>query len=102
MRLSLTKLATLLGGGEVVWSEIIPREQWRGARSTAAIEMSRRRINRSLQKFTAQQGLGFIRHSLLGRHAYGNFELDGVHLSDLGMDVFLLNIKVALEGAGCK
>ena len=102
MRHSLANLAPLLGGGgEKVWFEIIPCEQWQGARSNAAIEVSRRRINMSLQKFTTHQGFGFIRHRLLSRQVNSNFGADGVHLSDSGSEVFLLNIRGALDRMGC-
>ena len=40
MRVDLMRLADMVRPAEVVWSEVVPRFEWRGAESRAAIEAS--------------------------------------------------------------
>lgn len=55
-----------------------------------------------MRMFTDQRGFGFIRHGLIQANTKGYFDKDGVHLSQLGMDLSLLVMKEALEIAGSR
>ena len=50
MRDDLMKVADLVRPAEVIWSEMVPRFEWRGVESHAAIEGSRRRLNFAMKK----------------------------------------------------
>ena len=53
-----------------------------------AIEQSHRKINRAMHNFTGQRGFGSIRHGLINTGTPGYFCKGGVHLSQVGMDLF--------------
>ncbi|KAM4019046.1 uncharacterized protein ACNLHF_028401 isoform 5-T5 [Anomaloglossus baeobatrachus] len=77
----------------LVWSEMIPRTYWHGARNTQAMEKVRKLLNRRISEFvTSRQGVVVKHRQLEGdNHA---FLLDnGVHLNDLGMDIFLSGLQ---------
>ncbi|XP_072000656.1 uncharacterized protein [Engystomops pustulosus] len=71
----------------LVWSEMVRRERWRNAVSVAALNRARIKINKCMGKFVRLNGGLVVRHGLLeaDRNYTGK---DGVHLTDLGLDVF--------------
>lgn len=101
MRVTLIRLAAGLVPCNIIWSEITPRGEWRGARSHSAVEASRRRGNATMQKVARNSGFGYVRHDPLSTRIPGYFVQDGMHLSDLGNEVFARNIWWALNALGC-
>ena len=101
LRLSLktlfSQLALMFPQAKIVWSCILPRLNWRNAIGTQNSEKSRARINRAMIHFAVQQGHRAIKHCEFNDKSPGLFAADGVHLSDVGTDLFLLNIQSALE-----
>ncbi|XP_020644458.3 uncharacterized protein LOC110076555 [Pogona vitticeps] len=80
----------------IVWSTIIPRLAWEGARNICNVNTARRRVNREVCRFVCS-GLGsVIGHQRIQMNKSEFFRKDGVHLSDLGLDVFLEDIKGGL------
>ena len=73
----------------------------RGAEVHTAVEQSRRRLNFAMKKACNGMGSGFARHGMLTLKAPGYFEKDGVHLSGVGMAIFMMDIAEALEQVGC-
>ncbi|KAG8538912.1 hypothetical protein GDO81_021791 [Engystomops pustulosus] len=71
----------------LIWSEMVRRERWRNAVSVAALNRSRMKINKCFGKCIRLNGGLVVRHGLLeaDRSYTGK---DGVHLTDLGLDVF--------------
>ena len=85
-------------GINFVWSDILPRLKWRGAKPSdyPAMERKRGSINRTARKAVASYADGRqIIHDNFD-HTVGLFWGDGVHLSDIGSDLFLANIQEAL------
>ena len=75
----------------VIWSDMIPRLCWRGARSAVAIEHARRTLQVAARSIVyAEQGAA-IRHPQI--QAALHLGADGVHLNDEGYTIFLKNIE---------
>ncbi|XP_069481364.1 uncharacterized protein [Ambystoma mexicanum] len=86
---------------EIAWSEIFPRGVWRGEGLNAAMEKSRRQVNKNMERFMKQEGLAFTRHLMLCDRDTANFAKDGVHLPDAGMDTFNLVLRRVMSKEGC-
>ncbi|XP_073515221.1 uncharacterized protein [Phyllobates terribilis] len=83
----------------IVWSEIVPRTVWRGARDITAIERTKRLINIRMAKFVKEIGGVVIRHRELEGDGAGLIRPDGVHLTDSGLDIFLSGLQDGVEQA---
>ncbi|CAC5401645.1 unnamed protein product [Mytilus coruscus] len=101
IRLDIMRLHVLLPNLSLVWSEILPRRYWHLAENQVAINSTRNRVNaavRNIFKEELNHGL-VICHPNIKAQERDLFRHDGVHLSDVGNDVFLNNVTVqgALE-----
>ncbi|XP_056397708.1 uncharacterized protein LOC130293230 [Hyla sarda] len=83
----------------LVWSEIVPRVSWQGARNAEAIERSRRLVNSRMARFVRQKGGVVVRHRELEGDNRRFMISDGVHLNDIGLDIFLSGLQDGLEQA---
>ncbi|XP_071969433.1 uncharacterized protein [Engystomops pustulosus] len=83
----------------LVWSEIIPRAIWEGARDGDGIERSRRLLNTKVSRFVRERGGVVVRHRELEGDNRGLLLPDGVHLTDIGMDIFLSGLQDGIERA---
>ncbi|XP_029460774.1 uncharacterized protein LOC115093239 [Rhinatrema bivittatum] len=80
----------------IVWSCITPRRVWRGERSHAAVENARKKINRWMVKFMSTiDGLS-VMHELIDESP-GMFRHDGIHLSDIGWDIFNSDLQDSIQ-----
>ncbi|CAJ0940265.1 unnamed protein product [Ranitomeya imitator] len=77
----------------LVWSEVIPRLVWRGARELNAMERSRRTLNQRISRFVRFKNGVVVRHHRLEGDNSGFLLPDGVHLNEAGLDIFLNGIR---------
>ncbi|KAJ8306691.1 hypothetical protein KUTeg_015732 [Tegillarca granosa] len=84
--LSLSKLPNTT----VAWSCFLPRLFWYCARSQVAIENVRKRTNREISSYILKLGD-------LSDKETGCYRFDGIHLSDIGNDIYLNALQGALE-----
>ncbi|CAG2241963.1 unnamed protein product [Mytilus edulis] len=99
IRLDIMRLHVLLPNLSLVWSEILPRRYWHLAENQVAINSTRKRVNAAVCKIFKEElnhGL-VICHPNIKAQERDLFRHDGVHLSDVGNDVFLNNVQGALE-----
>ncbi|CAJ0965397.1 unnamed protein product [Ranitomeya imitator] len=86
----------------LVWSDIIPRKRWRGARSHEGVNRARIKINRAISRFMVRNGALAVRHVDLesGQGAY--WRADGVHLNAVGhgTHVYLMSCPCGLMYVG--
>jgi lysophospholipase L1-like esterase len=82
----------------LVWSSLLPRFNWRYSNNIQAMESARTRINREAIKFITSRGGAFIKHPQLEAKPVHLYHSDGVHLSQLGNEIFLNNLQGAIEG----
>ncbi|KAJ8319201.1 LOW QUALITY PROTEIN: hypothetical protein KUTeg_004292 [Tegillarca granosa] len=96
MKLDLLSLSKL-PNTTVVWSCILPRLFWYGARSQVAIDNVRKRTNREISSYILKLGGTVITQSDLSDKETGCYRFDGIHLSDIGNDIYLNALQGALE-----
>lgn len=73
--------------------EIIPRLVW----LNFPFDKVRKHINRTMAKFLSTIGGFIFRHIDLEGGIIGLFRTDGIHLSDIGLDIFNNNLQTMVE-----
>ncbi|KAJ1124194.1 hypothetical protein NDU88_002655 [Pleurodeles waltl] len=97
MKRDLTVVRQQWHGCHVIWTAFVPRQVWRGARKPGAIEKARRKIYKEMQTFCSEQGFAYMEHSDIRFEDKEFFRGDGVHLSFVGMELYLLQLKEFLR-----
>ncbi|XP_040181424.1 uncharacterized protein LOC120915190 [Rana temporaria] len=83
----------------LVFSEIVPRLRWLESLIFKPLEKVRKRINKAMEKFLSPD-LGFsFRHRELEGGVQGLYRADGVHLSEIGLDIFNTELQTCIEAA---
>ncbi|KAM8977597.1 uncharacterized protein RCH25_047235 [Pelodytes ibericus] len=95
----LARLRVLFPDVCIVWSEVVPRNYWRCAQNQRALERSRIKLNKRVSKFVWGMGGIAVRHRIFERNAANFFRSDGVHLTEVGLDLFNLALQEAVEQA---
>ena len=93
---TIRKLSELLPSTKFIWSQILPRLKWRFSKKNDCMDKARLRINNSISSFVIRKGGHCIRYpDIVPDHRF--FNEDGVHLTDLGNEVFLNTLQGAFE-----
>ncbi|KAM8924600.1 uncharacterized protein RCH25_009300 [Pelodytes ibericus] len=95
----LASLLVLFPNVTLVWSEVVPRNYWRCAHNQRALERCRVKFNKQISKFVLGVGGVTIRHRVFETDAAMYFRSDGVHLTEVGLDLFNLALQDGLEQA---
>ncbi|XP_061188009.1 uncharacterized protein LOC133196083, partial [Saccostrea echinata] len=97
MKSTIVNISQLMPKTIIVWSHILPRSNWTLCLSNKDGENWRRRINSALATFVVKKACGAsIKYpDILIRHV-SLFRKDGIHLSDLGNDIFVNSVRNAL------
>lgn len=82
-----------------VWSEVVARTRWRLARSVEALNKARKKVNRAVSKFVGRNGGLFVRHPELEVDTWRYLRGDGVHLNDVGTDLWCLGLQEGIQRA---
>ena len=100
---SILRLKTLVPSVHLIWSDILPRCYWHGAKSPAKVEKSRKRVNGAVRALFLRNGEMVLRHPSIRVQELGLYRRDGVHLSDKGNAIYLNNVQGGLESfiSGC-
>ena len=80
----------------LIWSDILPRATYRGARSNAKIEKARKSLNNAMKLFMPQINGQIIQHGNIQWNAHHLYRRDGVHMNNEGNDVLLTNMTNAM------
>ncbi|XP_044130369.1 uncharacterized protein LOC122923581 isoform X2 [Bufo gargarizans] len=99
MRADLERFPSFFREVILVWSEIVPRAVWQSGRDGEAIEKCRRTVNARMSRFVRSRGGVVVRHRQLEGDNRSLMRPDGVHLSDIGLDIFLSGIQDGIEQA---
>lgn len=94
---TLKKVRNMLPNTRIVWSQILPRQIWRASKNTAALNRAADRINNFAGWLCVKSGGGFVKYPEIGWNEPGLFKKDGVHLSDLGNNLFLYRLQYFLQ-----
>lgn len=85
----------------LVFSEVIPRFRWRNPQERF-FDRIRKRVNRSMMVFLRAVGGFSFRHELLEGYEPGLYRADGVHLSEIGLDIFNCDLEEMVEKAAAR
>ncbi|XP_077148432.1 uncharacterized protein LOC143809173 [Ranitomeya variabilis] len=96
IRSDLTYLRQIFPISGIVFSEIIPRRAWQ-CTQLSFLDKIRKRVNFSMKKFLPLISGFSFRHTDLEGFLPGMFRNDLVHLSDIGLDLFNLNMGNIIE-----
>lgn len=97
MKLTVSKIIRLLPKTIIVWSHILPRRNWSLCLSNKDGENWRTRINSALATFVVKNVCGAsIKYPDILSTQGTLFRKDGIHLSDLGNEIFVTSLKNAL------
>lgn len=94
---TLNIISKICPGVTIIWSQILPRLHWRNEINHVALEKVRLRVNSKIATFVISNGGRYIRYPEIIEKNRGLFCEDGVHLSQLGNDVFIYRIQQALQ-----
>ena len=97
----LKYIAAVFPSTFVVWSDVLPRKQWRGLQDTpenlVKMHNKRKRINRAGRQTAFQLPLGrSVINYDIDSTTNGLFLPDGTHLSPIGNDIFLTSLQEAI------
>lgn len=98
MTKTIDSLKLMLPETKIIWSEILPRLQYRNEICHKALESVRIRLNNKLATYVLENGGFYIRYPELSESDPAFFKdlPDGVHLTDFGNIIFLYRIQQAL------
>ena len=98
IRNDILELSNLFPSTNLILSAMLPRRNWsRSDMPLDKIERKRKLLNRFMRRLVSYLGGIFIAHEDIKADTPGFYFADGIHLSDIGNDLFLLSIKEALE-----
>ncbi|XP_042299830.1 uncharacterized protein LOC121917774 isoform X1 [Sceloporus undulatus] len=83
----------------ILWTRLLPRRAWPGARSESAINAARRHVNRDITRNLAWIGGRAVSHRDIRVELPDLFRGDGVHLSPRGCDLYLDEMSRAIGGS---
>ena len=81
----------------IIWSELLMTRYCHNAKKGTALEKARKRVNCANKNFVLSEGHCENKHPNIRAGKKTLFRHDGVHLSDIGNDIFLNNIQAGLE-----
>ncbi|XP_040278588.1 uncharacterized protein LOC120999931 isoform X1 [Bufo bufo] len=99
MRSDIERFSSFFSEMVLVWSEIIPRVVWHGARDAEAAEKCRRTVNSRMSRFVRSRGGIVVRHRQLEGDNRSLMRPDGVHLTEIGLDIFISGLQDGIEQA---
>lgn len=99
MKQDLARCFSIFDGLSLVWSDIVSRPRWDVYAAPRAIDRARRRVNREVSGFVRQLGVFSVRHTELEGDNRNLIRGDGVHLTDIGLDIFLTGLMAGIEEA---
>lgn len=98
MKRDFAHLFSIYSNTRILASEMLPRLVWdRTSLPIAAIENKRKNLNDTVRRFVTYNGGTFIKYQEITTDTPGLFYKDGAHLSDIGIDMMLFEIKEALS-----
>ena len=92
----IAQLHALYPAMTIGWSYLLPRLRWRGVPNPSRINHAVEKINRAIRNFMRLVGGFTIPHPTIRADAPGIFRDDGVHLTSVGNDIWLRDLRQAL------
>lgn len=92
----VTDMSDTLSNTQIIWSQMLPRKQWRYSLDNVAMEKSRYRVNNSVASYNLKIGGLYIRYPEIHKNC-NLFKPDGVHLKPVGCQILLNILQGGLE-----
>ena len=90
-------IGTMLPNTKLGWSCILPRTCWRFSKNPKSQNIAAKRINNFMSHLFDIIGGFYIKYQELSWDCTSLFRKDGVHLSELGNDIFLYRLQSKLQ-----
>lgn len=84
-------------GVVIVWSCMLPRFNWKEGIDHKVMERARKKVNAEIFNDLLRHGDFSIQHQAIGLSRRELYRQDGIHLSDIGNDIFLGDLQKGLE-----
>ena len=98
MKTTLEIIQRLLPNTKLIWSQLLPRLVWRQSENSDAMNKSVKRLNSHIAAEIVKMGGCYIKYPDIKVSEEKLFnEIDGVHLSETGNEIFLNTISGAIE-----
>lgn len=99
MQNTIKQIKLLFPNVVIIFSEIVQRLRWLESCYMRPFEKIRKQINRKVNKFLSYP-MGFaFRHVELEGGLPGLYREDGIHLSEIGLDILNLDFQTCIEKA---
>ena len=82
---------------KLIWSQILPRTNWRHSKNNEAMEKARKRLNSYAATRTIGMGGAYIKYPNIYLANTELWSADCIHLSNVGNERFLNSLQHALE-----
>lgn len=99
VKIDFLRLSTSFPNMVIVWSDIVARKSWRLARSVDRLNKTRIKVNKRVGQFIIRNGGLVVRHQELEKDVGLYLRGDGVHLSDVGIDLWALGLQEGIQRA---
>lgn len=83
----------------IVWSDIVVRMSWQGARSVENSNKARIKVNKEVGRFIARNGGVVVRHAELEIDTWLYLRGDRVHLNGVGIHSWSLGLQEGIQRA---
>lgn len=90
-------LKNTLPNTKIIWSHVLPRQNWLHSQNAHAMERCRTRLNGHAASECLRSGGASVKYPDIKLTNDSLWNVDGVHLSNIGNDVLLNGIQGALE-----
>ncbi|PIO30058.1 hypothetical protein AB205_0079610 [Aquarana catesbeiana] len=81
----------------LIWSDMVGRLSWRWAWSVKKVDRARIKVNKEVSRFFIKNGGLAIRHRELEVDTWRYLRSDGVHLNEVGTDLWSLGLQEVIQ-----
>lgn len=81
----------------LVWSDMVGRLSWRWAWSDKKVDRARIKVNKEVSRFFVKNGGLAVRHRELEVDTWRYLRSDGVHLNEVGTDLWSLGLQEGIQ-----
>ncbi|XP_078530635.1 uncharacterized protein LOC144817736 isoform X5 [Lissotriton helveticus] len=93
IKVDLSCLKRVWPGTHIIWTELVQKGVWKGAKNPAAIDKARRKVNHEITGFCTKEGFGIIKHADISYKNFTLFRSDGEFLSITGNECYLNGLR---------
>ena len=97
IKIDILRLHALMPHTRIVWIDMLQRRYWHTANSGKAIEKTRKRVNLAMRHIVGSIQRFTIKHVNIKAKEIDLYRRDGIHLSYVGLSVYLNNIQDVFE-----